>query len=283
MNDKIKENDASFSFFRFPSELMRNPEYRNVSSMAKILLCMITDRMASSVRNAERFTHSDGRIYVIFTVEEICECFGCGKSKAVSAVNELIENKFIEKIRCGQGKPNRIFLATDYEEFFKEKFLNSQNKTSAIPETELLEFPDSATNQNNNKQINNNQNNFNHSINPKDYDEVIERIEEQIEADCFVDNADIISEIVLLMADILTSDKASLRIGGASVDMALVRKRFAMLDSEHIEYVISNIVNCKTKVRNIRSYLITLLYNAPTCCASSVSADFGYYHLNNGE
>lgn len=275
-------NNASFSFFRFPAELMRNSKYKNISSMAKILLCMIMDRMRSSVRNAERFTHSDGRIYVIFTVEEIRECFGCGKTRAVSIVNELIENGFIEKIRCGQGKPNRIFLSDSFEEFFNEEFLYSHNETSRSPESELQEIPESYPNQNNNKQININQNNFNHSICAEDYDRVVEELEEQIEADCFVDNADIVREIVYLMADILTSCRAHMRIGGASVDMSLVRKRFAMLNSEHIEYIIGNLNNSETKIRNVRSYLISLLYNAPTCMASSVSADFGYYFKNGG-
>lgn len=275
-------NNASFSFFRFPAELMRNSKYKNISSMAKILLCMIMDRMRSSVRNAERFTHSDGRIYVIFTVEEIRECFGCSKPKALATINELTDNGFIDKLRVGLGKPNRIFLKNDVEEFFFNDFLKSEIITSESKENLPPEVNETDPNQNNNKQININQNNFNHSICAEDYDRVVEELEEQIEADCFVDNADIVREIVYLMADILTSGRAHMRIGGASVDMSLVRKRFAMLNSEHIEYIIGNLNNSETKIRNVRSYLISLLYNAPTCMASSVSADFGYYFKKGG-
>ncbi len=269
-------------YFRVPADLLFNTKNVNprLSVAATLLLSFLVDRAELSACNADKFTHSDGRIFVIMTINEICDRCSCGREKAVSMIKELVDGGFIEKVRLGQGRPNRLFITDKTREIFSAKFKESVNGNSEVSQTDIPEFPESECNQTNNNHNEYNHNNVNPSINAENYDRVIEELEEQIEADCFVDNADIINEIVILMADILTSNRKHMRIGGASVDMSLVRKRFAMLNSEHIEFIIGNLNNSETKIRNIRSYLISLLYNAPTCMASSVNADFGYFHKN---
>ena len=73
-----------------------------------------------------------------------------------------------------------------------------------------------------------------------------------------------VDEMIELMADIMTiSDNSTLRIAGADRPAAIVKKRFMMLNYEHIQYVL-DCLNRKTgKVGNIKAYLLTALYNAP--------------------
>lgn len=64
----------------------------------------------------------------------------------------------------------------------------------------------------------------------------------------------------------------NVRIGGEDFPKEVVRSRLLKLDSEHIEYVISSLRENTTKVRNIRAYLLTSLYNAPTTISSYFTA-----------
>ena len=280
INEKI-----TGSYFRVPAELLSGTENGiRLSVPATILLSFLVDRADLSSRNADKFTHTDGRTYVIMTISEICDRCRCGREKAVSLVKELVDGGFIEKIRLGQGRPNRLFITEKTREIFSAKSKEPVNGNSEVSETRIPEFREAEGNQTNNNHIEYNHNNVSLSSCGCDYDRTVESIEEQIEADCFGgDDGEIVREIVYLMADILTCDKKNMRICGANIDMSLIKKRFSLLNSEHIEHIIGQLKNCKIKVRNARSYLLTLLYTTPTCMAASVTADFGYYHLNSGQ
>lgn len=272
-------------YFRVPAELLfntNNAEPR-LSVAATLLLSFLVDRAELSARNADKFTHSDGRIFVIMTINEICDRCSCGREKAVSMIKELVDGGFIEKVRLGQGRPNRFFITDKTREIFSAKFKETVNGNSEVSQTDIPEFREAEGNQTNNNHNEYNHNNVIPSLCAEDYDRTVESIEEQIDAECFADDEEIIREIVYLMADILTCGKKSMRICGANVDMSIIRKRFSLLNSEHIEHVICKIKNCKIKIRNARSYLLTLLYTAPTCTAASVTADFSYHYLNSAK
>lgn len=268
----------NYSYFRYPRVLMTDPELITLSAGAKVLISLIMDRMLSSARNADKFTHTDGRLYVIFTVSEISRELSCSSPKAVAIVNELVSRGYIDKVRCGQGKPNRIMLKNYFLEFFNRYYLKSDEFISEDSDFSTPDVKEFSPNHNNINNNNTNQNNINHSYS---YNELIERIEDQIEVDCFApEDKDILNSIVFLMADILSSVSGKMKICGATIDVALIQKRFEMLNSDHIDYVISSIKNCKNKVHNIHSYLLSLLYTAPTLVEPSVCADFSYHYTH---
>lgn len=68
--------------------------------------------------------------------------------------------------------------------------------------------------------------------------------------------------IVELMLDVICSEAKIMRVGGNDISTELVRSRFLKLTSEHIDYVLQSLRSNTTKVRNIRAYMITSLYNA---------------------
>ena len=52
----------------------------------------------------------------------------------------------------------------------------------------------------------------------------------------------------------------------------VVRARFLKLDMEHIKFVVDCLNENTTKIRNIKQYLLTTLYNAPTTIDNYYSA-----------
>jgi hypothetical protein len=73
-----------------------------------------------------------------------------------------------------------------------------------------------------------------------------------------------IDNMVNIMVDICSlPDGSTVRVNGVSLPIDIVRKRFLEIDYSHIEYVNSALEENPTSVRNIRSYLITTLFNAP--------------------
>ena len=73
-----------------------------------------------------------------------------------------------------------------------------------------------------------------------------------------------LDEIVETMLDYICGKRDSVKIGGAEYPHEIVKSRLLKLDSSHIEYVCNCISQNVTKVRNIRAYMLTTLYNAPT-------------------
>ena len=75
---------------------------------------------------------------------------------------------------------------------------------------------------------------------------------------------DIVDGIVEIMVDAICSRKDFLIINCEKIPQAAVKCRFLKLDHIHIEYVLDCLKNNTTKIRNIKSYLLTSLYNSMT-------------------
>lgn len=100
-----------FTYFRIPRQLITNPRFKHLSTDSKLLYGMLLDRMSLSVKNG--WYDKDGRVYIYYTVEEICDSLTCGRDKAMKLLAELDTNKGIglsERIKQGQGKPTRIYV-----------------------------------------------------------------------------------------------------------------------------------------------------------------------------
>lgn len=93
----------------------------------------------------------------------------------------------------------------------------------------------------------------------------IQIIRENIEYDTYIQDTDgeYFKEIYNLICDVISADYKSIQIGGVYYSHELVVTRFLQLEPGHIQHVISTIKNAQEKIHNIRSYMITTLYNAP--------------------
>lgn len=71
-------------------------------------------------------------------------------------------------------------------------------------------------------------------------------------------------EIYETVCDVVCVKRRTIRINGEDYPYELVKSRFLKLNSGHVEYVMSCMRETVTKITNIRAYLITALYNAPS-------------------
>ena len=76
-----------FAFYRVPKVLFTEDCFWNVSTDAKLLYGILLDRMNLSARNG--WLDEGGRVYIIFTIEEIKGALGCAEKKAVKLLDEL--------------------------------------------------------------------------------------------------------------------------------------------------------------------------------------------------
>ena len=81
-----------------------------------------------------------------------------------------------------------------------------------------------------------------------------------------------LDEIVGILLDTVCSRKKEIRIAGEDMPAETVKSRLLKLDDSHIEYVLECLDKNTTDVRNIRSYILTALYQAPTTISSYYSA-----------
>ena len=74
--------------------------------------------------------------------------------------------------------------------------------------------------------------------------------------------ADTINELISIMVDAICSTRPTIRVNGDDIPHDVVKSTFLKLNGSHIEYVLEAMDKNTSDVRNIRSYLITALYNS---------------------
>lgn len=106
-------------------------------------------------------------------------------------------------------------------------------------------------------------------------------LKENIDYDCLIDSkkgSDVerVDEILNIILDVICSHSDFIRVNGENCPKEIVKSRFLKLNSEHIEYVLLAMDRSASDIRNIRSYLITALYNAPITMSSFYTAMVKY-------
>jgi len=262
-----------FSFYRVPKVLFTREQFRQLSAEAKILYGIMLDKLDLSVKN--KWVDEKGRVYIIYTIEQIMEDMNCADQKATKLLDEL-EKKcgLIERKRQGLGKPNLIFVKnfiTGVEGSMMAQIQNRENHDSGAVNITTADYPKS-------RGINTNHNNTeNNDINPIrlgfDEDGISDRNEyeryfrESLSIDVLLrenlGEEETILGILDLMVDVCCFKRSLIRIAGDDKPLAVVKSRFMKLNAEHIRYVLKCLSENTTRVRNIRQYLLTALYNAP--------------------
>jgi len=75
---------------------------------------------------------------------------------------------------------------------------------------------------------------------------------------------DRIDEIVDLMPETVCTSRKTIRIASDDYPAALVKSKFLKLNVMHVEYVLECLKNNTTEIRNIKKYLLAVLFNAPS-------------------
>ncbi len=108
-NCYLYQDTPFIQYFQFPEYLLKAP----VSQTAKILYMVLYDRARLSQKN--NWMDDDGRIYLIFPILELAEKTGRSVSAVKAGLNELFAADLLEKIRCGFGSPNRLYVKVPFE------------------------------------------------------------------------------------------------------------------------------------------------------------------------
>lgn len=298
-----------FIYFRIPRQLITDPRFKHLSTDAKLLYGMLLDRMSLSVKNG--WYDEDGRVYIYYTVEEICGDMNCGRDKAMKMLADLDTKKgvgLIRRVRQGQGKPTKLYVKRfttgavppqpappeppPFMPFSGVDFSGVQKSSS--PTSASRESRRAGVEKTDPNYTNQNQTDFSYpdpSIYPPsppegggsemERYEQREQVKENIDYNYLLQEHpyDDVESLLELIVDVVSSNAATIRIGKEVLPAEAVKRRFWQLDSSHIKYVIESLNQTTTKINNIRAYLLTALYNAPVTIGPYYSAavrhDFG--------
>lgn len=98
-----RDESAPSTFFKMPRQLITDPRFKRLSADAKLLYGMLLDRMGLSARNG---WHDDaGRVYIYYTVKEVCANIGCGPEQSHAAAGGAGYRERHWADRAGQTGP----------------------------------------------------------------------------------------------------------------------------------------------------------------------------------
>ena len=81
-----------------------------------------------------------------------------------------------------------------------------------------------------------------------------------------------LDEIVALVQETVCSTRSRIRVAGNDYPAEVVRSKLLKLNSEHIRFVMDCLKQNTTRIRNIRQYLLAMLFNAPSTMNSYYTA-----------
>lgn len=298
-----------YAFFRIPKVLITEPCFRTLSTDAKLLYGLMLDRMSLSAKNG--WMDDNQRVYIYFTLEDVCQQLCCKMDKAVKLFAELDETKgigLIERIRQGQGRPAKIYVKRFVGESgiqtsanAKSRLRESRNQDLGKSEIKVTEKPKPGLRKSRGQDFGKTEGNYTKkndtdfsktdlSIYPAQPEpiDVIEGYREQIKSNLDYDILiqqypyDDIDEIVDLMLEVLCTQDDFIKIGRKQLYTALVKERFLKLDYSHIEYIMDSMRDNPSDIRNIKAYLLESLFNAPATCGNYYKAKVNHDFYGTG-
>ena len=247
--------------------------------------------------------------YFYSTIEDMESSTSLSRHQQNKAVKTLVQEGLIDFYTGGvhyrrhfRIPDNAKELLMDIFDEYDENLQSTLQEIDKVPCEKLTEYPVSnsqGTLQENDKpiyinhnKINNNNKNLsiNHiGKNVSDNNDGIDRIDNtqremyfkiirsNISYDCIPnEDRERADQLIELMLDVICSDKGTIRVNGENVPKETVKNRFLDLKYEHIEYVLFALERNTSKVKNIRSYLITALYNSPTTRSHYYTAEVNH-------
>ena len=270
-----------FAFYRIPKALFTDPAFRSISTDAKVLYGLLLDRMSLSARND--WLDDAGRVYIIFTVEEVMDALCCADNKATRLLRELEGVGLIERKRRGLGKPSFVYVK-NFVDVPEQRLQNRENHDSVAAQTATLEAPKSRCNKTDKNYTDPSKTDpflsdvaagteTEGKANRTLYQEYFAR---QLGFEALIaghpDDEDMLREMLELLVDTVCSKRRFIRIAGDDKPAEVVKAQLMKLNGDHLRFVLMCLKENTTQVRNMRQYLLATLYNAPMTMHSSYAA-----------
>ena len=203
----------------------------DLSTDAKTLYGILLDRMGLSVKNG--WLDEQGRVYIIFPVQEVMDALGCADNKATKLFRELEKFGLIERKRRGLGKPNLIYV----KNFADPRFRNREKNGSGAADSAQ---PEAAKSRGNKTEWNKTEGSEPDPFSSDAESEPDERTRleayfmQSLEMDLLLracpDDEDTIYQIVDLLVDTCSTKRKLLRVAGDDKPAEVVRSRFMKLN-----------------------------------------------------
>ena len=232
------QSGEMFSYFRVPKILFRDIKFKDLSTDAKTLYGILLDRMGLSVKNG--WLDEQGRVYIIFPVQEVMDALGCADNKATKLFRELEKFGLIERKRRGLGKPNLIYV----KNFADPRFRNREKNGSGAADSAQQE---TAKSRGNKTEWNKTEGSEPDPFLSEEGDGADERtrleeyFSQSLEVDLLLrlcpDDEDTIYQIVDLLVDTCSTKRKLLRVAGDDKPAEVVRSRFMKLNADHTPFL----------------------------------------------
>ena len=263
------QSSELFSFYRIPKLLFQDSRFQPLSTDAKTLYGILLDRMSLSARNG--WLDKAGRVFIIYTVQEVQDSLGCADKKATKLLRELEEYGLIERKRRGLGKPDLIYVKNFSSETLKTPFLKLEKEDlggakktpQKPPKNKKKKEKKKNTEISDTDPISSDENDW-----MSKREQLEEYFSQSLEVELLLrlcpDDEDTIYQIVDLLVDTCATNRKLLRIAGDDKPAEVVRSRFMKLNADHIRFVLKCLAENSSPIRNMKQYLLASLYNAPT-------------------
>lgn len=266
----------TFTFYRIPKLLVTHSYFDNVSNDAKMLYGLMLDRMSLSAKNG--WFDEENRVFIKFSIKDAMKLLKIGKNKAIKLFAELdtVDGVgLIERRNQGQGKPAVIYVKS-----FMSEVLNSnrfENETTSGSNIKPLEV----------SKANTNKNKYNNTLNELDSNPIDSElkgyellIRKNLEIDALIERdpyeRELYEGIYELVLETVLFQGESMVIASSRYPMNLIRNKFMKLNIHHVEYVVESLRSTTSKVKNIKKYMLTMLFNAPTTISSYYIAEVNH-------
>ena len=91
-----------------PKCLVEDEGFVELSMDAKLLYALFLDRVSLSIKNG--WIDNQGRVFIYYSIKNICVDLNCGTQKACKLLDELEKVGALERKRQGLGRPNKLYL-----------------------------------------------------------------------------------------------------------------------------------------------------------------------------
>ena len=267
-----------FRFLKIPKVFFDDPDYWDLGLAECILYGFLHEQVAFSKQNG--WVDEAGKNYAIRSLESIQKLLhDCSADKARSTLKNFVSKKSEKSFSEETDDCGKLFSETG-----KTEVLNDEKPISRDGDFLVLEVGNSAPIDTNNYlkniiepnhnliQVTGNTTGAAESVDNSGWDEdVIREDIAQIKENIYYDEMSAryreeynsrFDELFEVMVDLVAGKRESLNIGGT--EYRLVSKRILSLTASHVEYVMGMIAENLGKIHNMRKYMITALFNAPT-------------------
>ena len=263
------QSSELFSFYRIPKLLFQDSRFQPLSTDAKTLYGILLDRMSLSARNG--WLDKAGRVFIIYTVQEVQDSLGCADKKATKLLRELEEYGLIERKRRGLGKPDLIYVK-NFSSISSEMRIQNRDFHDSGGFKNASQDPSKSrcnkTKENDTEMSETDPFYSEEADGMSKRTQLEEYFSQSLEIDLLLrlcpDDEDIIYQIVDLLVDTCATNRKLLHIAGDDKPAEVVCSRFMKLNADHIRFVLKCLAENSSPIRNMKQYLLASLYNAPT-------------------